>query len=279
MGDSMTTNIKDIAKTINKLTAGFSPKTAIILGSGLGGYCDRVEAKYTLGFSEIESFPRTSVAGHKGKFIFGKHMGQDVVAMAGRVHYYEGFKMQDVVLPVRVLKLLGVENLIVTNAAGGIREDFQKGDIVQIEDHISLFCPNPLIGKNYEEFGTRFPDMTRAYDKGLMEEAAACAQKIGLPLKKGVYCYLTGPSYETPADIRSLKALGADCVGMSTVPEVICARHSGMRVCGFSYISNKGAGLSGEELSHEDVVASFEKVSDKFYRLLDMLIDHISNNY
>lgn len=272
----MTTNIKDIAKTIKRLTGGFSPKTAIILGSGLGDYCERVEAKYTLNFSEIESFPRTSIAGHSGKFIFGSHMGQDVAIMAGRVHHYEGFKMQDVVLPVRVLKLLGVQNLIVTNAAGGINESLDKGNIMLIEDHISLFCPNPLIGKNYEEFGPRFPDMTHAYDRELNEEAKTCALKVGLPLKKGVYCYLTGPSYETPADIRAIKAIGADCVGMSTVPEVICARHAGMKVCGFSFIANKGAGLSEDVLTHEDVVAAFASISDKFFELLDMLIGHIA---
>lgn len=273
----MTTNIKDIAKTISKLTGGFAPQTAIILGSGLGGYCDRVKAERMLKFSEIESFPRTSVAGHKGKLVFARHMGQDIAIMAGRVHYYEGFKMQDVVLPVRVLRLLGVKNLIVTNAAGGISDDLDKGDIMLIEDHISLFCPNPLIGKNYDEFGVRFPDMSRAYDKKLCEEAIKCAEKVGLPLKKGVYCYLTGPSYETPADIRALKALGADCVGMSTVPEVICARHAGMRVCGFSYISNKGAGLSQKELTHEDVVAAFANISHKFYDLLDLLLERISD--
>ncbi|NLK17935.1 MAG: purine-nucleoside phosphorylase [Clostridiales bacterium] len=273
----MTTNIKDIAKTIGKLTGGFAPQIVLILGSGFGGYCDRVKAERTLSFSEIESFPRTSVAGHKGKLVFARHMGQDIAIMAGRVHYYEGFKMQDVVLPIRALRLLGARNLIVTNAAGGINEDFDKGDIMLIEDHISLFCPNPLIGKNYDEFGVRFPDMSRAYDRELGEVAKDCAKKIGLSLKRGIYCYLTGPSYETPADIRALMALGADCVGMSTVPEVICARHAGMRVCGFSYISNKGAGLSQEELSHEDVVAAFAGISDKFYALLDMLIERISD--
>lgn len=269
----MIRKISDISETINKMTENFTPETAIILGSGLGDYVNRVNAEHIIEYSKIESFPRPSVKGHSGKLIFCKHKNHNTVIMAGRLHYYEGYAMQDVVLPIRVLKLLGVKNLIVTNAAGSVNESFDKGDIMLIKDHISLFCPNPLIGANYDELGERFPDLSYPYDNGLSELAKRAADKTNLSLKEGVYCYLTGPSYETAADVKALRTFGADAVGMSTVPEVTTARHCGMRVCGFSYISNKGAGLTQELLSHADVIESFKVSSEKFYNMLDNLIE------
>jgi len=272
----MISKINDIAGTIKKMTSNFVPETAIILGSGLSGYSKRVKADYTLNYSQIESFPRTSVKGHNGELIFYRNKGKNYVIMSGRLHYYEGYSMADVVLPIRVLKMLGVKNLIVTNAAGGVNENFDKGDIMLIKDHISLFCPNPLIGENYDELGVRFPDMSQPYDLDFIQLAKASSKKIGLPLKEGVYCYLTGPSYETASDVRAVRALGADSVGMSTVPEVTAARHAGIKVCGFSYIANKGVGMTNEKLTHEDVMLAFKKSEQKFYELLDLMTEGIT---
>jgi purine-nucleoside phosphorylase len=269
----MTGKIRDIADFISKKIRNFVPDTAIILGSGLGGFENRISPCCTVDFSEIENFPRTSVKGHKGRFIFAEHKNRNIVIMSGRVHYYEGFPMHDVVLPIRVLKLLGIKNLIVTNAAGGIKDGLNKGDIMLIKNHIGIFCPNPLIGANPEEFGERFPDMTYPYDFKLSEIARRAALKAGVELKEGVYCYLTGPSYESAADIAALRAIGADAVGMSTVPEVIAARHCGVRVCGFSYIANKAAGLTEKALCHNDILNSFNLVQEKFYGMLDNMIE------
>lgn len=270
--EKMFRKIDDIANTINKMTEGFIPQTAVILGSGLSDFCGSIEEKFSLSFSQIESFPRTSVSGHSGRLIFGEKYGKNIVIMSGRIHYYEGFSMQEVVLPVRVLKRLGVSSLIVTNAAGSINNDYDKGDIMLIKNHISLFCPNPLIGRNMEEFGERFPDMTFPYDKEYIAEVKKLAQRENISIKEGVYCYLTGPSYETAADISALRVLGADCVGMSTVPEVTAAAHAGIRVCGFSCISNKGAGLTDEKLSHQDVVNSCEDSKNDLYKLIDGML-------
>jgi purine-nucleoside phosphorylase len=273
----MLRKIDDTANSLKDMTNGFSPRIAVILGSGLGGYENGVNEKYTINYSQVEGFPRTSVSGHSGKMVFGEKYGKNVVIMCGRIHYYEGCPMFDLTLPVRVLIRMGVKYLIVTNAAGGINEKFNKGDIMLITNHISLFCPNPLIGKNIDEIGERFPDITFPYDEELNNYARQTAKKDRIDLKEGVYCYLTGPSYETAADIRALRAFGADSVGMSTVPEVIAAVHGGMRVCGISCISNKGAGMADEKLSHKDIVNSFENSREKVYRLLDGIISRIDN--
>lgn len=265
--------ISDIAKELETKIEGFKPETAIILGSGLGVYADNIDIKYSVDFSQLHGFPKSGVAGHSGKFLFGRHKGKNVAIMAGRIHYYEGYPMSEVVMAIRVFKLLGITNLIITNAAGGVNADFDKGDIMAITDHISLFCPNPLIGANLDELGPRFPDMTNIYDKQLLALAQKCADKAGFDLKKGVYCYQTGPSYESVADVAAIRALKGDCVGMSTVPEAIIARHAGMRICGFSYIANKAAGLIDEELSHEDVLQAFEISKDKFFLLLDGMLE------
>lgn len=271
----MLRKIYDVAYDIKAKISDFKPKIALILGSGLSAFAEELEVKYSIAFSDIEGFPKTGVAGHSGKFLFGTHKGKDIVILSGRVHYYEGYPMFDVVMPIRVLKMLGIETLIVTNAAGGVNESFDKGDIMLIKDHISLFCPNPLIGRNIEEFGTRFPDMSNAYDLDYIKLAKSIAQDIKFDLKEGVYCYQTGPSYESASDVKAVRTLGGDSVGMSTVPEVIVARHAGIRVCGFSYIANKAVGLTDEILTHEDVMSAFEISREKFFKLLNQLIEKI----
>ena len=216
-----------------------NPETAIILGSGLGSLADQIEEAVVIPYSEIPHFMHSTAAGHKGNFICGRLGGKQVLAMQGRFHNYEGYTMQQVTFPVRVMKLLGVKNLLVSNAAGGINTSFKVGDLMIIRDHINMM-PNPLIGPNDEQFGTRFPDMTRAYDRefiGLVEEIAA---SHGISLKKGVYVGLTGPSFETPAEYAFYGRVGGDAIGMSTVPEVIVARHAGLRVFGMSVITNEG---------------------------------------
>lgn len=219
--------------------SGRQPEVGIILGSGLGVLGERIENPVSLPYDEIPDFPKSTVAGHQGRFIYGMLGGKRVIAMQGRVHYYEGYPMQDVVLPVRAMCRLGIHTLIVSNAAGGVSPLFQVGDIMVIEDHINLL-PNPLIGPNMDELGTRFPDMSQAYDKNLIALAHAEALVLGIKLRQGCYVGSTGPTFETPAEYRYFKTIGADATGMSTTPEVIVARHQGVRVLGFSLISNIG---------------------------------------
>lgn len=215
------------------------PETAIILGSGLGNLADEIENAVVIPYSEIPHFVNSTVIGHKGNLICGSLGGKTVLAMQGRFHYYEGYTMQQVTFPIRVMKLLGIKNLFVSNAAGGINVSFKVGDLMIIRDHINML-PNPLIGKNQEMFGTRFPDMTRAYDREFISKAEKIAADNDIPLKKGVYVGLTGPSYETPAEYAFYGKVGGDAIGMSTVPEVIVARHCGLRVFGMSVITNEG---------------------------------------
>ena len=234
----MSERIKNTASFIRN-RVNFEPEVGIILGTGLGGLVESIDIRATLDYAAIPDFPVSTVEGHAGRFIFGMLGGRRVVAMQGRFHYYEGYTMQQVTFPVRVMKLLGVKNLLVSNAAGGINTNFKVGDLMIIRDHINMM-PNPLIGPNDEQFGTRFPDMTRAYDRefiGLVEEIAA---SHGISLKKGVYVGLTGPSFETPAEYAFYGRVGGDAIGMSTVPEVIVARHAGLRVFGMSVITNEG---------------------------------------
>ena len=225
----------------------------IILGTGLGDFGEKIEAAHILDYASIPGFPVSTVEGHKGRMIFGTIEGRKVVAMQGRFHYYEGYPMSQVTFPVRVMKLLGIETLIVTNAAGGINLNFRAGDLMLIEDHIN-FLPNPLIGPNDAEFGPRFCDMTYTYTPALRELAQQTAQKMNIALRHGVYMAVTGPNFETPAEIRAFRTLGADAVGMSTVPEVITAAHCGMQVLAFSLITNMAAGVTGELLSEEEVI-------------------------
>lgn len=229
------------------------PKVGIVLGSGLGDVVRRERVIAEIPYEEIEGFPVSTVEGHAGKFVFACLEGVPVVLMQGRVHYYEGYSMEDVVLPIRLMKMLGAETLILTNASGGINESFEAGDIMMITDQISDFVPSPLIGRNEEAFGTRFPDMSQIYDKGLQEIFEHAAKTIGINLQKGVYLQFTGPNFETPAEIRMAKVLGADAVGMSTACEAIAANHMGMRIGGLSCIVNMAAGIQKTPLNHEEV--------------------------
>lgn len=254
----------------------FVPKAAIVLGSGLGGYVDNVDIAAIVEYKDIIGFPISTVSGHNGRFVFGYTGGIPIVIMQGRVHYYEGYKMAEVVLPVRVMGLLGAKTLILTNAAGGINPDFHGGDLMLITDHISSFVPSPLVGKNIDELGTRFPDMSEVYSKRLQTIAKKAAKEQGISLKSGVYIQLSGPNYETPAEIRMCKALGADAVGMSTACEAMAAAHMGLEVCGISCITNMAAGICEEKLSHEDVRKSAYKASANMKTLINAIIEKIS---
>jgi len=257
-----------------KEKAGFTPEIAVILGSGLGKLADYIEDSVIIPYEEIPHFPRTTVIGHEGKLIFGTIRNRKVVAMKGRFHYYEGNDMDAVVFPVRVFKRMGIENILITNAAGGINTGFKPGDLMLISDHISLFCENPLRGENIDELGPRFPDMTAVYDRALRKIALASAQKLGIDLKEGIYSYCKGPSFESPAEIRALRAMGADAVGMSTVPEVIVARHMGIRILGISCITNMAAGVLDQPLSHEEVMETGKQVEQKFSGLVSDIIEN-----
>ncbi len=228
----------------------FRPRVALVLGSGLGDYADSIQVEAELPYGEIEGFPVSTAPGHDGKFIFGYVGDVPVVCMKGRIHYYEGYPISDVVLPARLMKLMGAEILFLTNASGGVNPSYQAGDLMMITDHIACFVPNPLIGENIEQLGTRFPDMSDIYDKELREIIRACAKQENIDLKEGVYLQLTGPSYESPAEVHMLHTLGADAVGMSTAIEAIAANHMGMKICGISCVCNPAAGLTPEPLPH-----------------------------
>lgn len=254
-------------ESLRKLT-DFKPQLALVLGSGLGGFADTIRIAQRISYHAIDGFPTSTVEGHKGQFVFGYVDAVPVVIMQGRVHYYEGYDMQDVVLPIRLMKLMGAEVLMVTNASGGIRDTFHAGDLMLIRDQIASFVPSPLRGANLEQLGTRFPDMTDAYDAKLRRIIRAVAIQQDIPLQVGTYLQFAGPQFETPAEIRMAKALGADAVGMSTACEVVAARHMGMRVCGISCISNLAAGLSEGPLLHEDVQKSADEAAPKFEKLV-----------
>ena len=246
----------------------FVPKTAIVLGSGLGDYAENIRVIHEISYSELEEFPVSTVPGHAGKFIFGFIDDIPVACMKGRVHYYEGYPVSDVVLPIRLLKLMGAEILFLTNAAGGVNTSFHAGDLMMIKDHISAFAPNPLIGPNIEELGPRFPDMSAVYDKKLQELLVRTAKENHIFLQEGIYAQMTGPSYESPAEIRMLRGLGCDAVGMSTVVEAIAAGHMGMRICGVSCISNLAAGMSANPLSHREVQEAADMAAPNFKKLV-----------
>ncbi|MEG2456346.1 MAG: purine-nucleoside phosphorylase, partial [Clostridia bacterium] len=253
----------------------FRPKVALILGSGLGDFADTIDVVSAIPYEEIDGFPRSTVAGHKGRFVFGLVNGIETVIMQGRVHFYEGYSMEDVVLPTRLMRLFGAEVLFLTNAAGGLGDGFRVGDFMLITDHISDFVPSPLIGKNINELGVRFPDMTNVYDKNLCEIIRQTAKNEKIRLMEGVYCQLTGPNFETPAEIRMFKTLGADAMGMSTAVEAMAARHAGMRICGISMISNLAAGISNSPLSHEEVNETASRVAPIFKQLVRLSIQNI----
>ena len=253
--------------SIRKVT-DFKPEIGITLGSGLGGLAEKIDKVCEISYKDIEGFPVSTVSGHDGRFIFGTLSGKKVVVMSGRVHFYEGYRMEEVVTPVRIMGLLGAKIVLLTNAAGGINLDFKPGDLMMITDHISLFVQNPLLGQNADELGPRFPDMSTVYDRRLQEKIRHAAVATGVNLKEGVYVQLTGPSYETPAEIRMLRKMGADAAGMSTVVEAIAANHMGLSVAGISCITNMAAGISDQPLNHEEVKATADMVKEKFEKLV-----------
>lgn len=251
-----------------KENVDFQPKVAIVLGSGLGNYGENIDVRYTLDYSEIRNFPVSTVAGHKGRFLFGYLKEVPVVAMQGRVHYYEGYSMMDVVLPIRLMRLMGAEVLFLTNASGGVNDTFAPGNLMMIKDQISDFVPSPLIGANIDELGTRFPDMSHIYDEDLQEILRETAKSLNIDLKEGIYLQFTGPNYESPAEIRMSRILGADAVGMSTACEAIAANHMGMKICGVSCISNMAAGISKNPLNHKEVQEAADEAAPLFKQLV-----------
>lgn len=246
----------------------FIPRVALVLGSGLGGYAEEIDIVCAVPYTELEGFPVSTVPGHKGRFVFGHVAGVPVVAMEGRVHYYEGYDTADVVLPIRLMGMLGAQALILTNAAGGVNFSFAPGDLMLITDHISTFIPSPLRGENIDELGPRFPDMSAVYDKELCRAVRGVADGLDLRLREGVYLQTPGPAFETPAEVRMARTLGADAVGMSTACEAIAARHMGLRVCGISCISNLACGMTDKPLSHEEVQETADAVSRNFKALV-----------
>jgi purine-nucleoside phosphorylase len=252
---------------------GFAPTVGVILGSGLGEFADSLERKISSPYSELPHFPQSSVQGHAGRLVFGYRGALPIVAMQGRVHFYEGYTAAQVAFPARVLCRLGIGALTVTNAAGGINLGFGVGDLMAITDHLNLAGYHPLIGPNDERLGPRFPDMSQAYDPALLGILRGVAKREGVTLREGVYASLSGPSYETPAEIRMLRTLGADAVGMSTVPEVIVAAHMGVKVAGISCITNLAAGIGTQKLSHAEVSQVADRVKGVFARLLGSYLD------
>lgn len=268
---------KRYAEIVNQIKKkiDFNPEIALVLGSGLGSFADDINIKYTLNYSDIENFPVSTVSGHKGQFVFGYIGNVPLIIMQGRVHFYEGYNMEQVVIPIRILKMLGVKVVILTNASGGINYNFNAGDLMLITDHISTFVPNPLIGKNIDEFGPRFPDMSEVYKKDLNDILRKTAIENKIHLKEGIYVQLSGPSYESPAEVRMLRSLGCDAVGMSTVCEAIVANHCGMKVCGISLVTNLASGVSNAPLSHEEVKEAGIKAAPKFKKLLKKAVINI----
>jgi len=244
------------------------PKVALILGSGLGDFAETIRIEATLDYHEIKGFPVSTVSGHKGRFVFGSIGEVPVVIMQGRVHYYEGYSMEDVVLPTRLMKMMGAEVLFLTNAAGGVNFDFQAGDFMMITDQISDFVPSPLIGPNIEELGLRFCDMSEIYDKDLRELLRCTAADLGITLREGTYVQLSGPNFESPLEVKMCRLLGGDAVGMSTACEAIAANHMGMKICGISCISNLGCGMTDEPLSHVEVQETADRVAPLFKQLI-----------
>lgn len=268
------TRIMDAVEYIKKRSPR-RPGVGLILGSGLGDFAESVEDQTAVSYEEIPHFKKAGVVGHAGRLVLGKVGGISVVVMQGRYHYYEGHDMADVIFPIRVLARLGIGSLLLTNAAGGLGRDLCPGDLMIIRDHINLMGVNPLRGSNDDRLGPRFPDMSQVYDPGFQEAIASEQANIGLDPKRGVYAGLSGPSYETPAEIRMLSTLGADAVGMSTVPEAICARHMGLKVAGISCITNLAAGISAQPLSHAEVTETADRVKQDFIRLLNRIIPRL----
>ena len=246
----------------------FEPKVALVLGSGLGDYAEQLEIQGTIDYHDIEGFPVSTVPGHKGRFVFARINEVPAVLMQGRVHYYEGYPMSDVVLPVRLMKLMGAEILFLTNAAGGVNYDYGAGDFMLIKDQISCFVPSPLVGPNLEELGPRFPDMSHIYDEDLRDIIRSTALELGIRIQEGVYVQLTGPAYESPHEVKMCRILGGDAVGMSTACEAVAANHMGMKICGISCISKLACGMTDVPLSHKEGQEASDKMAPLFKKLV-----------
>ncbi|MGE5678594.1 MAG: purine-nucleoside phosphorylase [Pseudomonadota bacterium] len=274
MNKDLLTKINEAKDYIIK-NVGKTPEIALILGSGLGDMAEEAENKTFVDYKDIPNFPVSTVQGHKGRLVFGTIGGRDVVFMQGRFHYYEGYRMDEVVFPIWVFKALGVKKLIVTNAAGGVNTSFRPGDLMLIADHINFALTNPLIGPNFEELGPRFPDMSEACSREMADVVRKCAKAEGIDLQEGTYVFLTGPTYETPAEIRAMRVLGADAVGMSTVPEIITANHCGIKTVGISCITNMAAGILDQPLNHKEVIETADRVKDSFTRLINSVVENL----
>jgi purine-nucleoside phosphorylase len=267
--------INESTEFIKSKLEGFEPEVGLILGSGLGIMAGEVENPKYIEYSSIPNFLRSTVHGHKGRFVAGTLMGRKVIVMDGRFHYYEGYNIKDITFPVRVMKCLGVKNILLTNAAGGVNTSFSPGNLMLITDHINMSANNPLIGENYEEFGPRFADSTNIYDRDLNEKIVKISKENGIHLQKGVYMFNTGPSYETPAEIKMARVMGADAVGMSTVPEAIVASHSGIKVTGISCITNMAAGILNQKINHEEVIETANEVKSIFIKLVKLILPEL----
>ncbi len=266
--------VKEFSETVKYLKKQYAqvPTIGIVLGSGLGNFVEEIMVEKEVAYEDIPNFPVSTVEGHKGKLIFGKLSGKTVVAMAGRFHFYEGYKAQDIVFPIRVMKLLGVETLLLSNAAGGVNPTYKVGDLMIIKDHISLFTANPLIGKNMAEFGPRFPDMSEPYKKHLIEKAKAIAAKNNFDIKEGVYLAVTGPTFETRAEYQLIHILGIDVVGMSTVQETIIANHAGMQVFAMSVVTDVGLREENDIITHEEVLEAARQAEPKLAIIFKELV-------
>lgn len=271
---SYLSKIKEASNFI-KEKINYEPKIGLILGSGLGILADEIKDAINIEYKDIPYFPTSTVEGHSGKLVIGKLENKYVIALQGRFHYYEGYSMKDVTFPVRVMKEIGIKNIIVTNAAGGSNTSFEPGDLMIINDHINFSFNNPLMGKNFDELGPRFPDMSHAYNEDLIKLAEDTGNELDIKLKKGVYMFFTGPTYETPAEIKMAQILGADAVGMSTVPEVIVAVHGGLNVLGISCITNMAAGILNKPLDHKEVIETTQKVKNEFIKLVKQIIKKV----
>ena len=253
----------------------FKPKMGLVLGSGLGDYADEIQIVDTINYSDIEGFPASTVQGHKGRFVFGYVEGVPVVIMQGRVHYYEGYPMSDVVLPIRLMGLMGIETVLLTNAAGGVNFNYKPGDFMLISDHITTAIPSPLIGANMDELGARFPDMSEVYNSELRSEIKKVAREENIELQEGVYMQFTGPAYETPTEVRMCRTLGGDAAGMSTACEAVVANHMGLKVCGISCITNMASGMTREKLSHVEVQETADRVAGEFKCFVTAIVKNL----
>lgn len=271
----MSDQTEETAKFIRSVTNFFEPQTGIILGTGLGGLVKEIQIKFTLPYAEIPNFPVSTVEGHSGSLILGFLSNNPVIVMQGRFHFYEGYSMEQIAFPVRMMQKLGIKRLFISNASGGMNPEFNVGDLMVISDHINLFPSNPLLGRNNPQWGPRFPEMSEAYDKNLISRAFETAQRLDFPIKKGVYIGLSGPCFETPAEYKFLRIIGGDAVGMSTIPEVIAARHMGIPVFAMSVITDLGVEGKIERITHEDVIHAASMAESRMTQIFKTMLINI----